>query len=277
MRKFMTGLLIVALTCIFLSAFINFSDEKPLYQPEVYEKASPYNSNAAAQAVLAGINTQTKAITSFSGEMDARVYRRLTFNLSGRFLLEKPKNCSIKLDSRVGRECEIGSNSQEFWFYSKRMNPPALYYAKHEDLYKTRLKAPFHPSWIVQGLGLEEIVVAPTARYERSNGMLRITTEEISPSQKPVKRVILIDDQAKVVKGQYLYDHSNSLIASIEINEFESQQMGPTPKKVRVVWIDGSERVVMDWTFRGVVVNRAIQTNWARPSRYSPQINMATD
>ena len=148
------------------------------------------------------------------------------------------------------------------------MKPAALYYAKHEDLPKTRLKTPFQPLWIMRSLGLDIIKAPSNAKLENHNGLLRIVFEESS-----VKRVILIDDKNQSIKGHYLYDSNNILIASVEINESENN----LPKKMRVVWIDRGEKIVMDWWFNNIEVNIPIQSSWARPTQYSPQINMAKD
>ncbi len=61
---------------------------------------------------------------------------------------EKSLNFRMINSSFFGKEVDVGSNEKEFWFWSKRMKPPALFHTIHDNLKNTNLKTPFHPLWI---------------------------------------------------------------------------------------------------------------------------------
>jgi len=281
MNKLAKAAMIVGIGAVIAGFFWPRHEQKAIFQPDTFQSANPFSSPAGqkAEVHVKVVNQRSEAIKEFSSDIEAKVYRRfLTFSMTGRLDFQKPRNCVLTFDSRNGRECEIGSNAQEFWFYSKRMQPPALYYAKHEDLFRSNLKAPFHPSWIMQGFGLERLVIPGSSKFENYTGDLRIVSDEKGPNNKTVRRVILIDTKANVAKGHYLYDANNTLIASTEIMEFQVVKGMVLPKRVRMVWLEAGERLVMDLTFVRTDVNGTPkQSGWDRPTRYSPQINMATD
>ena len=54
-------------------------------------------------------------------------------------------------------EADLGSNSQEFWFYMKRNDPPDLFYCAYNDLPTAQIKLPLQPDWIAEALCVQEM------------------------------------------------------------------------------------------------------------------------
>jgi hypothetical protein len=77
---------------------------------------------------------------------------------------------NFRLQSYVvgNEEVDIGSNSQEFWFWIKRAPQPYVYhcaYADYPDVAKRgAMPFPFQPEWVVEALGMAEY--DPKAKYE---------------------------------------------------------------------------------------------------------------
>ena len=83
---------------------------------------------------------------------------RMTFKLTGDLAHSKDKFFRFIVTSKItGKEMDIGSNNDIFWFWSKRISPPALYFSKHEDLWKTNLKTPLNPAWMIESLNINLI------------------------------------------------------------------------------------------------------------------------
>ncbi len=80
---------------------------------------------------------------------------------------------NFRLQSYVvgNEEVDIGSNSQEFWFWIKRAPQPYVYhcsYADYPDVAKRgALPFPVQPEWVVEALGMAEY--DPKAKYEVNN------------------------------------------------------------------------------------------------------------
>lgn len=75
-------------------------------------------------------------------------------SLTGDVFYEKDKNFRMYTYSLFGLEGDIGSNEDIFWFWSKRYNQSTLFYVKHEDIEKTRLKSQYKPSFLIENFGL---------------------------------------------------------------------------------------------------------------------------
>jgi hypothetical protein len=63
---------------------------------------------------------------------------------------------------------DIGSNSQEFWFWIKRAPQPYVYHCAYTDFPEVAKRGtmpfPFQPDWVVEALGMAEY--DPKAKYE---------------------------------------------------------------------------------------------------------------
>lgn len=277
MSRLMGVVLAVAIAAVAAALCLNWKDEKPLYLSETYVPMKAVEQPAVANVSLAAVNRRADSLRDFKCSVNAKIYRRLTVNLTGGILFEKPKGSSVYFDSRLGREVHVGSNADEFWFYSKRMDHPALYYAKHDDLYRTRLKAPFHPLWLMQGLGIEPLSFTVAPRFEKDGGSLRVVADEKGPNGRFVRRVVLIDPATETVRGNYLYDENNKLVASIEINSTTTVASLIVPQKLRLVWVEGGEKTVVDMELKDITVNTGRKSAIKRPTEYGPQIDMAKD
>ena len=275
MKKLMGLILTLSVICMICGLCLNWGQGGPLYQPETYvtsevADASEVNSHLDAANKRAGL------LQDFHCVLSAKVYRRLTFNVEGEMAFSKPMQSNIVFNSRFGREVQIGSNESEFWFYSKRMDQPGLYYARHEDLSRTRLKAPFHPLWLMQGLGLEPLTFSATPRFEIDRDAVKVVAEERGPNGRGVRRVALITTADSTIRGSYLYDGEDALIASVEIND----RGGPplfVPNKLRLVWVHEGEKVVMDVELKNQKTNVGQRERFTRPVGYGRAINMAAE
>jgi hypothetical protein len=159
--------------------------------------------------------------------------------LGGHLYYEKPRNFDVKLWVR-DKELELGSNDRYFWFWSKRMDPPAIFYCKHEDASKSRLRPVFYPAWIIESLGVDEISL--------KDAQVTLTDQycKITHIRKNLKKTTLINRKEKTVVGHYLHDNEK-LLASSEVLEFCSFHGFIFPKKIRIIWHE--ENVTLDWDF----------------------------
>jgi hypothetical protein len=178
-------------------------------------------------------------------------------------LYEKDKNFRMVNWSFLGKESEIGSNDNYFWFWSKRMNPPSLYYAKHEDLPKTNLKTPFHPNWIMETAGISEIPLAQTTIVKYGKYVVAMY-DALSNSGEKITRAYLIDPQRKAIVGHYIFNKAGLPVVSAEVTTFHDLNGYNFPKEMKVIWFE--EGFQSDWTLDQPTVNVIIDSkNWAMP------------
>lgn len=185
---------------------------------------------------------------------------------------EKDKRFRMKTESRTGLETDVGSNDQQFWFWSRRMRPPTLYYADHADLIKTRLRTPLHPLWLMECMGVTEIGFKNTV-VKRQGEYLAAFQPRVSTLGALVTKMTLIDPKKQVIVGHYLYNQDDVLIASNEVIEFHTTYDGHmVPKKTKVLWQEEGVKMLFD--FNGIQVNTPINpAHWNLPD-YRRKTNM---
>lgn len=224
-------------------------------------------ADSEVDGILKKINLKNSQIRSFSCS-DAEIsIDNLPFRLQSFLLYEKKLNFRMIVRSLVGKELDMGSNQKWFWFWSRRMVPPGLYYAEHKDLHKTQLRTPFSPQWIVESLGFEEI---KKAKIAKSGKYLILEENRLSAMNTNIIKKTLINIESRTIIGHYLYEE-NMLIASAEVVE----SINNMPYKIRIIWHE--ENVGMTLKLKNSNINGNINNSyWSMPN-YRNKINMVND
>ncbi len=271
------ALLVFAVILISLGLFFVPPKAKPLYTSDKYYPTTPTLTTSADQLLIQEINQRNNLIKTFQASLRGEIKRLVKVQIHGDVYYEKPKNCSFTIRTRLTKEVEMGSNNSHFWFWSRRMRPPTLYYAKHSDLYKTRLKPAFNPVWMIQSLNIDPINTNG-ANLENYEGYLRVVTKERATNGQIVTKAVLINRERKLVVGHYLFDDSNELITSMEINDFFVCNGFSVPSEVQVIWVDtNGERVALEWKMENHKMNVGIPSSYFRMPTISPAVDMGSD
>lgn len=194
------------------------------------------------------------------------------FNLDSKLFYEKSLRFRMINWSILGKETDIGSNDSFFWFWSKRMSPPAVYWAKHEDLYKTRLKTPFHPLWMMEIIGVNTIDLENSTVFEHGHD-LAIVQHKLSVLGQPIVRIYLVDPVKQAFIGHYIYDVNGKLVVSAEINTFQEIAGYHLPKSMTINWVE--ENIQINWELDTPLINCQIDsTNWDCDLKNKELINL---
>jgi hypothetical protein len=120
----------------------------------------PLEANVSPQGLIEHVNRNITNLHSWSCT-DATVsatskYMPIKLPLSTTIAVERDKNFRLRARSPLGDEADFGSNSERFWFWMRRNNPPWVFTARHADMNAVgqRLQIPFHPDWIMEALGV---------------------------------------------------------------------------------------------------------------------------
>lgn len=187
------------------------------------------------------------------------------FETSAKIFYEKDMKFRFLADGLMGPEVDIGSNKDIFWFYSRSMNPPYLFYASHENLNKTRLKTPFTPSWMMEILGVNSIDLDKVeVKSCKDKTYEMVVKYDFDSMNKKVKRVFLIDKKRFVFLGHYLFDINDKLIASTRVEEFQVIDGFEIPK--RLVTNLSEENLNVYWNLGRANINFNLNKNlWTLP------------
>jgi len=238
------------ITPVYLSPTDQISkQEKPQPIHEIYDIIKVINDRSSK---IKSLYIDEMPIRLQQGNMTAKVY--------GELAMEKEKNFRLKVTHRLtGKEMDIGSNKSHFWFWSKRMTPPSLHFAKHEDLDKTMLRTALNPSWMMESLNISPVNTENIEIAKFKDFWATIQPRTSSTGEK-VTVVTLIHPTQKVIVGRYLYNQDGKLIASTEYQDFSSA----IPRKIFIIWYE--EGITLDWDLSGVQTNVGINPQfWVMP------------
>ena len=241
-------------TPVYLSPTDQISkQEKPQPVHEIYD-------------IIKTINDRSSKINSlYIVEMPIRLQQgNMTAKVYGELAMEKEKNFRLKVAHQLtGKEMDIGSNKTHFWFWSKRMNPPALHYSLHEDLDKTMLRTALNPAWMMESLNVSP-VSTENIEIAKFKELWATIQPRMSSTGEKVTVVTLIHPTQTVVVGRYLYNQNGKLIASTEYQDFSDV----IPRKILIIWYE--EGIALDWDLSRVQTNVGINPKfWMMPDMRS--------
>jgi len=200
--------------------------------------ASP--SLAQVMEVVNGNSARIVAFSTARGSISTAGFPSLRANLA----YQREKDFRLRADTALtGPEVDLGSNQQEFWFWVRRAQPPALYYCAH-DRYATssaRQIIPVDPLWLIEALGV--VTFDPTWQHTgpASVGSGRIEIRSIQPSTatiEPVTRIVVLDETRGTVLEQHLYNSRSQRIATAKLSRHvHDPASGVTmPRRVEIEW-----------------------------------------
>lgn len=136
---------------------------------------------------------------------------------------EQPRRFRLRaeLSQFTGRELDLGSNEELFWFWIQRAEQPGIYYARHDEfaVSPARDLIPLEPYRFPELLGLVRLErgehhVGPTPR----DNLLEIQSRIPSP-RGDMTRVILLDATYGWIVEQHYYDANGQLLFSGRASE----------------------------------------------------------
>ena len=94
---------------------------------------------------------------------------------------EKPKRLRVRGGvALMGTELDLGSNDELFWFWGKRLEPKAIYYANHSEFANNPARSiiPIEPEWLIETLGIIELKDTDTHEGPKrdDDGNLQVTS-----------------------------------------------------------------------------------------------------
>ena len=237
--------LILLATAVVLVASSGATCSKRLRSPfELSGPAAPRVIDEAATAgqIVAAVNQNTAKVRSYAtNNASIRVLNMpLAPALQGNIAMERPRRFRMRAGTALsGSEIDLGSNSDLYWLWAKRNDPPGVYFARHDQHAGSAAAQvmPIEPTWLIDALGLASL--DPAAAYigptPRADGSLELRSTTVGPTG-PVERVTVVDPAYAWVKEQHVYDSTGTLLASAVADEFRYDPIGQVslPRRVRI-------------------------------------------
>ncbi len=130
-------------------------------------------------------------------------------SVDGRMALERPKNFRLQMITTMRHTvADIGSNSDEFWFWTESKQDKSVYVCSYDDVNRSPISAAFQPDWITEAMGLRPITRDEARQMAMKPGDVVGTTRLVMSRQGRggetlTKETIL--DQAGRIKEHRLY------------------------------------------------------------------------
>ncbi len=178
---------------------------------------------------------------------------------------EQPQNFRLlaQLSQFTGRELDIGSNAELFWFWIRRDTQPSIYFARHDAFAGSPARdlIPIEPNRLIDTLGL--VYLDPAGRHHgpvaRATNLLEITSRIPSP-RGDMTRVLLLDGTYGWAAQQHLYDANGQLLLSARADRhrFYRDESVTLPHHVEVTLLPGQPaQMAFEVDIGSFAINRA--------------------
>ena len=160
--------------------------------------------------------------------------------LRGNIAAQRPGRIRLQASTALtGPEVDLGANDELFWFWVKRNEPPALYFARHDKFCGTAAQRmmPIEPQWLLDAIGFTEFRPSDQHNGPRplGDGKVEIMSVVHSRCGTMTKRTV-VDARRAWVLEQHVYDAAGTLVASsVAKSHFYDQKAGVSfPQEVEI-------------------------------------------
>ncbi len=200
---------------------------------------------------------------------------------------EQPYNFRLlaQLSQFTGRELDMGSNRELFWFWIRHDNQPAVYYARHAAFAASPARdlIPIEPHRLVDALGL--LYLDPAGSHHgpvrREGNLLEITSRIPSP-RGDLTRVLLVDATYGWAARQHWYDVNGQLLLSARADRhrYYRDESVTMPHHIEVALMPGQpSQMAFDLDVGSYAINRPAGDStelWTMPTMAGyPSVDIA--
>jgi hypothetical protein len=222
------------------------------------------------QDLVRHLNANIARVNSWrctSAKITSRERGLTPMSLSAVISVEGDRNFRLTANNPLGgREVDLGSNSERFWFWSPRSETKHVYTARHDQLAQAQeyFPIPFQPDWLMEVLGVipideTEVTLEPPEPGARVGTLV---ANRVSPQGEPVKKLTVVDLCHGLVLEHWLLDQRGRLIAKATLRDHRPDPATGVvlPRQIDLDWPQA--RLGLALTFGPLEVN---------PTRLPPQ------
>jgi hypothetical protein len=158
----------------------------------------PSNWNPKAEDLVEYLNSNAKRVQAIQCNSvigDARQGLIGGIGFDGVMVFEKPHNLRFKAKVAGIPGVDIGSNSDEFWFWVSKMEPPHVYHCAYADLAKGNVPMPFpfQPDFLIAAMGVQEY--NPQGKYDVkvNRDTVELIEATTSPAGQPLQKIVVFN------------------------------------------------------------------------------------
>jgi hypothetical protein len=178
-------------------------------------------------------------------------------SVDGRMALERPRNFKLQMipTMRSTPVADIGSNDDEFWFWTESKQDKNVYVCSYSDVDRTPLSSAFQPDWIVEAMGLRPIsreeAKQMTSKPGDAYGTIKLVSTRRGKNGETLTKETVLDHSGRI-KEHRLYQgqgKDKALLAYATIEAFQSiavdgKDTVTLPQRFRLAWVP--EKLTLD-------------------------------
>ncbi|OYW23613.1 MAG: hypothetical protein B7Z55_03395 [Planctomycetales bacterium 12-60-4] len=172
--------------------------------------------------------------------------------LEGLLYVERDKRLRLEV-SAFNKELDLGSNDELFWLWMKPrgQQPPAIFYARHEnmDVARQHLPIPFDPSWLMEALGVTRLSTE-NVQMEGEPGVaaIRLVSSHTMPDGVEVKKVVVVNACHGYVMEHSTYDRDGRPLVRALLQDYRRDQASGAvlPHYVKLDWPQAEMSLAMN-------------------------------
>ena len=243
----------------------------------------PLLSTATSDEILARVNLNAYSEYSPDGLKsyrcdDVRVRMQgVPAVMRASIVVEAPRNLRLRVSHPLsgGEAVDIGSNEEEFWFWAKDSKPENVLVCSHDKIaiasQVTSLPLPFRPDWLMEVLGVVPISGTgyEVRRTDRKNPIVELVSEQRTPDQQVVRRIIKVNMIYGVVMEHRVESTTGVLIAkALLLDHFPDPKTRLTlPRLITIDWPAAGQQLSLSLEFQTVDFNSPAESEamWQSP------------
>ncbi len=205
-------------------------------------------------------------------DMNCRQGIKPGIGLSGKLVLQKPRNFRMNAYFAGKQELDVGSNADEFWFWVAR-GDPFQFHCSYQALAEGKVRQmplPIQPEWIIEAMGLAKYDPAGQYEVKMTQDSVRLEQHARSPQGRPITKVTVFrrgraPEGSPQVTGHVIIDDTTGQeVCSAEVLQvaLDRGTNAIVPRKVALHM--KQERVTLTLTLNDMTINGQL----ARPDLY---------
>jgi hypothetical protein len=203
--------------------------------------------------------------------------RRLSGHADGHLAMQRPRDFRLEMQTLKGKQADIGSNDEKFWFWVQNDDDKSIYWCNYADLKSSELPITFQPDWIVEALGLKPISPEEAAEIRVKEGPERGTSTVIFPTLQNkadtyTRMMVVWNDNLRIKEYRiYAGDHqtmlAQAIVKSYKDHEVDSGEASTSkrcylPEDIRFAW--KKEGLALDVAVQDVEINQLNRVSTAK-------------
>jgi len=173
------------------------------------------------------------------------------FGLHARIDCQKPKNFRLTANVVGKLAVDMGSNSQEFWYWISKAEPPYLFHCSYQDMANpsVRMPFPFQPDWVLEAMGMGNYGSPDQYQVAQGkNGTIDLVQDTVNSQGQPVRKVAEFKRSRSGLQVQaYKLQNAGTRkeICFAYIQEYQNVSGATLPKKLIFFWPEQQVKLTM--------------------------------